>query len=114
MTDSGLRRQTHEKDRLLTTKPPLFYYGKVCQHSDTYFAERYGTKYTGKICRPRTTPPSEAEVTTRTKFAEVNAAIAALTEEEKNTYAAAYKKNRKGYKTLRGYIFAELYKKTNL
>ena len=128
MTDSGLRRQTCAERPIINLKNPHFFimakyepndllkslHGKVCQHSDTYFAERYGTKYTGKICRSRTTPPSEAEVTTRTKFADVNAAIAALTEEEKNTYAAAYKKNRKGYKTLRGYIFAELYKKTNL
>ena len=86
-------------------------HGKVCQHSDIYFAERYGTKYTGKICHPRTSPPSAAEVATRSKFADVNAAIAALTEEDKNAYAAAYKKNSKGYKTLRGYIFAQEYKK---
>ena len=86
-------------------------HGKVCQHSDTYFAERYGTKYTGKICHPRTTPPSEAEKATRNKFTDVTAAMALLTEEDKNAYAAAYKKNSKGYKTLRGYIFAQEYKK---
>ena len=85
--------------------------GKVCQHSDTYFAERYGTKYTGKICNPRTSPPSEAETATRTKFAQVQAAMAALTEEEKSAYATAFKKNSKGYKTLRGYIFAQEYAK---
>ena len=86
-------------------------HGKVCQHSDTYFAERYGTKYTGKICNPRTSPPSEAETATRTKFAQVQAAMAALTEEEKSAYATAFKKNSKGYKTLRGYIFAQEYAK---
>lgn len=86
-------------------------HGKVCQHSDTYFAERYGTKYTGKICHPRTSPPSAAEVATRNKFTDVTAAMALLTEEDKNAYAAAYKKNSKGYKTLRGYIFAQEYKK---
>ncbi len=86
-------------------------HGKVCQHSDTYFAERYGTKYTGKICHPRTSPPSAAEEATRSKFADVNAAIAALSDVDKNAYASAYKKNRKGYKTLRGYIFAMEYKK---
>ena len=83
----------------------------MCQHSDTYFAERYGTKYTGKICNPRTSPPSEAETATRTKFAQVQAAMAALTEEEKSAYATAFKKNSKGYKTLRGYIFAQEYAK---
>ena len=86
-------------------------HGKVCQHSDTYFAERYVTKYTGKICNPRTSPPSEAETATRTKFAQVQAAMAALTEEEKSAYATAFKKNSKGYKTLRGYIFAQEYAK---
>ncbi len=86
-------------------------HGKVCQHSDTYFAERYGTKYTGKICHPRTSAPSEKEVATRSKFTNATAAIAALTEEEKSAYASAFKKNPKGYKTLRGYIFAMEYKK---
>ena len=86
-------------------------HGKVCQHSDTYFAERYGTKYTGKMCKPRTSPPSEADTAPRTKFAQVQAAMAALTEEEKSAYATAFKKNSKGYKTLRGYIFAMEYKK---
>lgn len=86
-------------------------HGKVCQHSDTYFAERYGTKYTGKMCNPRTSPPSEAETATRTKFAQVQAAMTALSEEEKATYASAYKKTPKGYKTLRGYIFAMEYAK---
>jgi len=27
--------------------------GKVCQHSDTYFAMRNGTRYTGKISEYR-------------------------------------------------------------
>jgi len=86
-------------------------HGKVCQHSDTYFAERNGTKYTGKVCNPRSTPASEAELATRTKFSAVQAAIAALSEEDKSAYAAAYKKNSKGYKTLRGYMFAMEYQK---
>jgi hypothetical protein len=37
--------------------------------------------------------------------------MAALTEEEKSAYATAFKKNSKGYKTLRGYIFAQEYAK---
>ena len=86
-------------------------HGKVCQHSDTYFAERNGTKYTGKVCNPRSTPPSEAELATRTRFSEVQAAIAVLSEEDKSAYASAYQKNPKGYKTLRGYIFAKEYAK---
>ena len=38
--------------------------------------------------------------------------MAALTEEQKNAYEKAFK-NQKKYRSLRGYIFAQLYK-TNL
>lgn len=32
--------------------------GKVCGHSNIYFANRKGTYYTGKICNPFTGAPS--------------------------------------------------------
>ena len=32
--------------------------GKLCSHSDVYFANRKGTLYTGKICNPFTGEPS--------------------------------------------------------
>ena len=85
-------------------------HGKICSHSDMYFAERYGTKYTGKICNPRTSEPSEAEAATRSKFAQVQSTIATLSEQEKSAYQEAWKKQVK-YRTLRGYIFAQEYKK---
>ena len=85
--------------------------GKVCGHSDVYFAQRGDTCYTGKICHPRTTPPNAKEQAVRTKFATVRKALLALTEQEKTAYAAAYKKNPHGYKTLYGYMFGEDWKK---
>ena len=29
------------------------YSGKICEHSDVYFAKKGNTLYTGKICNPR-------------------------------------------------------------
>ena len=80
--------------------------GKICSHSDTYFANRYGTKYTGKICNPFTGDPTDNQVKHRTIFATTRANIKALTDSEKSDYATAYKSNKAGYKTLNGYIFA--------
>ena len=84
--------------------------GKVCGHSNTYFAERYGTQYTGTICNPFTGEPTEKQIAVRQKFADTYAAMAALTEEQRNAYEKAFK-NQKKYRTLRGYIFAQEYKK---
>jgi len=42
--------------------------GKVCGHSDVYFANRGETQYTGKICNPRTKAFSTAEVARQTMF----------------------------------------------
>ena len=86
-------------------------HGKVCGHSNVYFAERNGTRYTGKLCHPRTSPASAKETAVRTKSAPVRKAVAALSDQEQASYATAYKKNPRGYKTLTGYMFAEEYKK---
>ena len=80
--------------------------GKVCMHSDTYFANRYGTKYTGKICNPYTGEPTENQVAQRNLFKTTRMNIKALTESEKADYAAAFKSYPAGYKSLNGYIFA--------
>lgn len=85
--------------------------GKLCQHSDISFVERNGTKYTQKRCNARTTPPSALEMTNRTKFATARAAVAALSSTDIDAYTEAYKKNKQGYKTLQGYIFAQEYAK---
>ena len=84
--------------------------GKVCGHSNTYFAKRNGTQYTGTICNPYTGEPTAAQIAVRTKFQAVIAAIAALTTTDIDAYKDAFKKQKK-YKTLRGFIFAEEYKK---
>ena len=84
--------------------------GKVCMHSDTYFANRYGTNYTGKICNPYTGAPSAEQIAKREKFAQARAAMAALTPEQIAAYKIAFKAQRK-YKSLQGYIFAQEYAK---
>ena len=84
--------------------------GKVCGHSNTYFAERNGTQYTGTICNPYKGEPTDKQVAVREKFASTIEAINALTEEQKTAYEKAFK-NQKKYPTLRGYIFAQEYKK---
>lgn len=86
--------------------------GKVCGHSNTYFAERYGTQYTGTICNPYTGEPTDKQIAVRQKFADTYAAMAALTEEQRDAYKEAFRKQKK-YRSLRGYIFAQEYKKIN-
>lgn len=84
------------------------YSGKICEHSDVYFAKKGDTLYTGKICNPRTKPFSEQELARQTKFRQAIAAVNALTVEQKTAYATAFK-NQSKYGTLRGYMFAQEY-----
>ena len=84
--------------------------GKVCGHSNKYFAVRYGTQYTGTICNPYTGEPTAAQIAVRTKFAATYTAMAALTPTDIDAYKAAFKKQKK-YKSLRGFIFAQEYAK---
>ena len=86
------------------------YSGKICEHSDVYFAKKGNTLYTGKICNPRTKPFSEQELARQAKFRQAIAAVNALTAEQKTAYAAAFK-NQSKYGTLRGYMFAQEYEK---
>jgi len=81
--------------------------GKICGHSDYYFAEKNGTQYTGKICYPSTKAPTAKQTALRERFAQARTNIKALTTEEKAAYLAAYKAYDRGYKTLNGYIFAQ-------
>ena len=87
-----------------------FYKGKICEHSDVYFAKKGDTLYTGKMCNPRTKPFSAAELARQTKFAQAAAAVKALTSEQKATYAEAFA-NQKKYSTLQGFMFAQEYEK---
>ena len=86
------------------------YSGKICEHSDVYFAKKGNTLYTGKICNPRTKPFSEQELARQTKFRQAIAAVNALTVEQKTAYATAFK-NQSKYGSLRGYMFAQEYAK---
>ena len=86
------------------------YSGKICEHSDVYFAKKGKTLYTGKICNPRTTAFSAEELARQEKFAQARAAVKALTAEQKAAYAEAFK-NQKKYSYLQGYMFAMEYKK---
>ena len=86
------------------------YSGKICEHSDVYFAKKGNTLYTGKICNPRSKPFSEQELARQTKFRQAIAAVNALTVEQKTAYATAFK-NQSKYGTLRGYMFAQEYAK---
>jgi hypothetical protein len=85
--------------------------GKVCGHSDISFAKKGKTQYTMKRCNPRTTPYTEAELARQEKFAQVRAAMKALSEEQRAEYAAQFKKSPGKYTTLNGYIFAKEYEK---
>lgn len=84
--------------------------GKVCGHSNKYFAVRYGTQYTGTICNPYTGEPTEKQIAVREKFKQTYTAMAALTEEQKAEYETAFRRQKK-YRSLRGYIFAQEYAK---
>ena len=86
------------------------YSGKICEHSDVYFAKKGNTLYTGKICNPRTKPFSEQELARQAKFRQAIEAVNALTAEQKTAYATAFK-NQSKYGTLRGYMFAQEYAK---
>ena len=51
------------------------YHGKICEHSDVYFAKKGKTLYTGKICNPRTKPFSAEELARQAKFTQARAAV---------------------------------------
>lgn len=72
-------------------------------------------KTDGSFGYERTTPLSPKEIETRKTFQIVNAALKAMTPEQKDEYYrmwknAGYKFNGKKYATLRGYIMARLHK----
>jgi hypothetical protein len=84
--------------------------GKFHGRSKYYAAEKYGTQYTGRIGEI-TVPPTENQLTAREKFAQARQAVAALSEEDKAAYAAAFKKSPGKYKCLQGYMIAKEYAK---
>ena len=87
--------------------------GKLCGHSDVTFAnKKWGTRYTIKVCHPRTKPFTANELARQAKFKAAHDALLALSAQDKATYAEAFS-NQKKYKTLNGYILAQEYAKLN-
>ena len=87
--------------------------GAICEHSDTYFAVRNGTKYTGKICNPRTSDYSQAELDRQAKFKAAHAAaIVRYNDATKQASDLAAFKNQKKKKTLLGYLTSIAYANT--
>ena len=84
--------------------------GKFSGDSEYYAAEKYGTQYTGKIGEI-TVPPTQNQLDAQQRFATARQNVAALSEEDKAAYAAAFKKSPGKYKSLQGYIIAQEYKK---
>ena len=85
-------------------------HGKLHGRSEYYAAEKYGTQFTGKIGEI-TVPATENQTTARQRFATAHANANALSQEEKNAYATAFKRDPGKYKSLQGYIFAMEYEK---
>ena len=87
-------------------------HGKHCMHSDTYYARRYDTNYTGTICNenPRNNDPTPNQVVVRQRFRQAVTATKALTTAELEAYQTAFSNQRK-YKSFNGYITAMEYAK---
>ena len=85
-------------------------HGKFSGDSEYYAAEKYGTQYTGKIGEI-TVPPTQNQLDAQERFATARQNVAALNEEDKAAYAAAFKKNPGKYKSLQGYMIAKEYAK---
>ena len=85
-------------------------HGKFSSDSEYYAAEKYGTQYTGKIGEI-TVPPTQNQLDAQQRFATARQNVAALSEEDKAAYAAAFKKSPGKYKSLQGYMIAKEYEK---
>ena len=85
-------------------------HGKFSGDSEYYAAEKYGTQYTGKIGEIKV-PPTQNQLDAQQRFATARQNVAALSEEDKAAYAAAFKKNPGKYKSLQGYMIAKEYAK---
>lgn len=88
------------------------YRGKICSHSDVYFAKRNGTLYTGKICNPNTAAPTEQQLAQQQKFRAAQAAAhTALADPTQREALQKAFKSQKRYKSLFGFAFAQEYAK---
>ena len=86
--------------------------GKICSHSDMYFFRKNGKVFSGKMCNPSTKEPTATQLTAQNKFktARTNAKTALADVQQRTTYEAAFK-NQKKYYSLYGYVFSQEYAK---
>ena len=86
--------------------------GKICGHSDMYFFRKNGKVFSGKRCYPSTKDPSEAQLAVQSKFKTAHANAKSVLEdpEQRATYEAAFKAQKKYY-SLYGYVFSQEYAK---
>jgi len=92
--------------------------GKVCAHSDVYFANRGDTQYTGKLCNPRTKAYSTAELARQTLFASAIANAKAIlnatssdADQSNYTKLQAYQAQHNALPAPRGALFNFIMKK---
>jgi hypothetical protein len=85
-------------------------HGKFSSDSEYYAAEKYGTQYTGKIGEI-TVPPTQNQLDAQQRFATARQNVAALSEEEKAAYTAAFKKSPSKYKSWQECMIAKEYAK---
>ena len=108
--DTRTRIAAHDMAKYIPMEMVKEYHGKICEHSDVYFAKKGKTLYTGKLCNKRTKPFTAEELARQAKFGQAAAAVKALTSEQKAAYAEAFE-NQKKYSSLQGYMFAQEYAK---
>lgn len=82
--------------------------GRVCGHSATYFTTRHGETYTATVCKKRSTPFNEKEISQHVRFKAANTAAIERMRGEHAEDMEAFKRQKK-YKTLRGWLIARAY-----
>ena len=97
----------------ITCESPVKYIqGKITKSDSNYFAVRYGKTFLHRLINPSNpfVDGTEEQKSNIERFREAQAAVSAayLNAEQMAVYEAGFKKQTK-YKTLRGYIFAQLY-----
>ena len=97
--------------KILLEAPFRGFRGKICKHAEIIFCKRKQTQYTTQICNPRTSPPTESELLTRTNFATAQQrALADLADATKRAEWQEKFDKQKKYTDLRGFIVAEVIK----
>lgn len=89
--------------------------GKVCKHTKTIFMHRSdtGTNFTSRICRPYRGAPSAGQQSSMDVFKSAISQVQTIMQDSSRLQEMiAGFRNQSRYKTLRGYIFGQVYGKT--